>query len=193
MTGVAVPELVPDAVSSAPSRIATDPSTIRRRRRPVGGSGRFRIAVETFMTLTRQAETATTTSVSSIPSADAMRRLRGLTANWIWRPSSSSAAAERARHHDDHSERDQRSEERADERGEEVVRDPLESEHLDEVTAPRADGARDSELAAPLGGEHHEDQEDQEDAGGDGERAERREERHERVPGLVRVLDRVLP
>ena len=93
MTGVAVPELVPENVSSEPSRIATDPSTIRRRRRPVGGSGRLRIAVETFMTLTRHAETATTTRVSNIPRAKAMARLRGVTANWIRRPSSSSAAA----------------------------------------------------------------------------------------------------
>ena len=73
----------------------------------------------------------------------------------------------------------------------EVVRDPLEREHLDEMPAARADRARDAELSSPLGGEHHEDQEDQEDARGDRERAERREEGHERVSGRIRVLDRV--
>ena len=53
--------------------------------------------------------------------------------------------------------------------GDEVVGDPLEREHLDEVPPARADRARDAELAAPLGGEHDEDQEDQQDAGGDRE------------------------
>ena len=57
MTGVAVPELCPENVSAAPSKIATPASRSRRRRRPVAGSGRFRIAVETFITLTRHAET----------------------------------------------------------------------------------------------------------------------------------------
>ena len=51
-------------------RIATDASTRRRRRSLVGGSGRLRIAVETFITLTRQAETATTARVSSIPESE---------------------------------------------------------------------------------------------------------------------------
>ena len=41
-----------------------------------GGSGRFRIAVEIVITLTRQAENATTSSVSSPPIANAMKRLR---------------------------------------------------------------------------------------------------------------------
>ena len=93
ITGVAVPELVPETIKRAPNTIVTVASTNLRRRRPVGGSGRFRIAVDTFITLTRQAETATTTSVSSIPRANAMTRLRGETANSIWNPSSASAAA----------------------------------------------------------------------------------------------------
>ena len=38
------------------------------------------------------------------------------------------------------------------------------------MPAPYPDRAGDPELAAPLGGEHHEDQEDQEDARGDRER-----------------------
>ena len=60
------------------------------------------------------------------------------------------------------------------------------------MPASRPDRAGDPELAAALGGEHHEDQEDQEDPGGDRERAERGEEGHERAPSLVGGLDRVL-
>ena len=46
------------------------PSSQRRRRLfCVGGSGRLRIAVTMFIRLTRQAEKATTTSVSSTPIA----------------------------------------------------------------------------------------------------------------------------
>ena len=96
---------------------------------------------------------------------------------------------EGARHHGDHAEGDERSQERADERGQQVVGDSFEGEHLHEMSTPRADRACDAELAPPLGGEHHEDEEDQEDARGDGERPERREERHEGVTGSVGVLD----
>ena len=59
------------------------PSTARIQRRlffELGGSGRLRIAVEIVITLTRQAETATTTSVSSTPMAKATTRLRHATA-----------------------------------------------------------------------------------------------------------------
>ena len=89
-------------------------------------------------------------------------------------------ARERARHREHHPVGDGDADQRADERGEEVVGGALVEEHLDQVAAARADRARDPELAAPLGGEHDEDQEDQQDPGGDRERAERREERHER-------------
>ena len=168
-------------------------STSLRRRRPVGGSGRFRIAVETFITLTRHAETATTTRVSSIPSANAMTRLRGETANSIWNPSSASAAANALAITVTIASATSAPSSAPTSAASEVVRDALEGEHLDEMPAPRADRACDAELGTPLGGEHHEDQEDQEDARGDRERAERREEGHERVPGGVGVLDRVLP
>ena len=60
------------------------------------------------------------------------------------------------------------------------------------MTAPRADGAGDPELAAPLGGQHHEDEEDQQDARGDREAAEGREQRHERVALRIRDLEPVL-
>ena len=83
-------------------------------------------------------------------------------------------------------------EQRADGGRDEVVGEALEQEHLHEVAAARADRARDAELAASLGGEHHEDQEDQQDAGRDRERAERREHRHERRALLVGQLERVL-
>ena len=189
MTGVAVPELVPDSVNARPSRIAIEASTSRRRRRPVGGSGRFRIAVETFITLTRHAEMATTTRVRSIPSAKAMTRLRGVCRELDLQALVLVRRGEGARHHGDHAQGDERSQERADERGQQVVGDPFEGEHLHEMSAPRADRACDAELAPPLGGEHHEDEEDQEDARGDGERPERREERHEGVAGSVGVLD----
>ena len=100
--------------------------------------------------------------------------------------------AERLRHQEHHAVGDHRAEDRPDGGGDQVVGRPLEHEHLDEVPSPRADRAGDPELAAALGGEHHEDEEDQQDPGGDRERAERREERHERAAGLVRRLDRVL-
>ena len=188
MTGVAVPELRPENISAEPSKIATPASTSRRRRRPVAGSGRFRIAVETFMTLTRHAETATTTSVSSIPSAKAMARLRGATANSIWRPSSSSAAANALAITVTMPSATSAPSSAPTSAASEVVRDSFEREHLDEVPAPRTDRPRDAELSAPLGGEHHEDQEDEEDSGRDRERAEGREEGHERVAGRRRRL-----
>jgi len=59
------------------------------------------------------------------------------------------------------------------------------------MAAPRADRARDPELASPLGGQHHEDEEDEQDPGGDRERAERREERHERAARDVGCLEGV--
>ena len=86
---------------------------------------------------------------------------------------------ERLRHHEDHEEGNERSEERADEGRDEVVRDSLEREGLDEVAATGADRAGDPELAPALGRQHDEDEEDEEDAGGDGERAEGGEEGHE--------------
>ena len=57
-----------------------------------GGSGRFLIAVAMVIVLTRQAENATTTSVSSTPSAKAISRLRHVNANSICRPASSFSA-----------------------------------------------------------------------------------------------------
>ena len=60
----------PDTASAAPKSTPSAPNTRRRRRRFCsGGSGRLRIAVTMFMRLTRQAEKATTTSVSSTPIA----------------------------------------------------------------------------------------------------------------------------
>ena len=63
--------------------------------RAPGGSGRLRIAVAIVIRLTRQAENATTTSVSSTPSANAITRLRAVTANSICEPSSPSTAPKR--------------------------------------------------------------------------------------------------
>ena len=59
------------------------------------------------------------------------------------------------------------------------------------MPAARTDRPRDSELSAPLRGEHHKDQEDEKDSGRDRERAEGGEEGHERVSGGVGVFDRV--
>ena len=73
-----------------------------------------------------------------------------------------------------------------------VVCDSFEQEHLHEMTASRADRARDPELTSPLGCEHDEDEEDKEDAGGDRERAERREDGHERRAGLIGRVQRIL-
>jgi len=76
---------------SAPSAIAIAASTNRLRRCWSGGSGRFRIAVEIVITLTRHAENATTASVSSAPIANATNRLRAVTAYSTWKPASSFA------------------------------------------------------------------------------------------------------
>ena len=95
-------------------------------------------------------------------------------------------------HREHHPVGDRCAEERADKRGEEVVRNALERERLDEVPAPRADCAGDSELAATLGGEHHEDEKDEQDPGSDREGAERGEEGHERAARDVRGLEDVL-
>ena len=193
MSGVAAFPRAPTHEQRAPSARPTPPSTSqRRRRRTTGGSGRFRIAVEIVIMLTRQAENATTTSVSSTPSANAISRLRQRDGVLDLEARVRVLRAERPRHHEHHPVRDDRAEQRPDGRGDEVVRGALEHEHLAQVAAPRADRAGDAELAAPLGGEHHEDEEDQQDPGGDRERAERREERHERASGLVGGLDRVL-
>ena len=72
--------------------------------------------------------------------------------------------AERVGHHNDHSVGHGCAEKGSHERGGEVVAKPLEDEHLDDVSAARTDRAGDPELAAALGGEHHEDEEDKEDA-----------------------------
>ena len=68
MNATACAVFTPWRVSSAPSAIATSPPIQRRFRRLwAGGSGRLRIAVTMFSRLTRQAETTTTTKVSSTP------------------------------------------------------------------------------------------------------------------------------
>ena len=79
MSGVAALPEAPLRIISAPSAIVTKASTSLRLRRGEGGSGRFRIAVEIVITLTRQAEKATTSSVRSPPIANATKRLRQLT------------------------------------------------------------------------------------------------------------------
>ena len=61
------------------------------------------------------------------------------------------------------------------------------------MAAAGADRARDPELAAPLGGQHDEDQEDEQDPGRDRERAEGREEGDERRARRVCRVERVLP
>jgi hypothetical protein len=62
-------ELTPETASAAPSATPSSPSSHRRRRFFGGGSGRFRMAVTMFIRLTRQAEKATTASVSRTPIA----------------------------------------------------------------------------------------------------------------------------
>ena len=69
IAGVAASPVTPDRVSSPPKASPTAARASRRRRRGAGGSGRFRIAAEIVIVLTRQAETATTASVSRTPSA----------------------------------------------------------------------------------------------------------------------------
>jgi hypothetical protein len=100
--------------------------------------------------------------------------------------------AERLRHHRDHPEGDRDAQCGADRRRPEVVRQPLEDEHLHEVLAPGSDRARDPQLRATLGGEGHEDQEDQQHPGDDREAAERREDRDEDVTRLVGALQVLL-
>ena len=92
MIGVAAALDEPCRVSSAPSPIVMPPSSHRRRRFGVDGSGRLRIAVEIVIALTRHAAKATTTSVRSTPSAKAMPRLRPVTAYRSRSPASASAA-----------------------------------------------------------------------------------------------------
>jgi hypothetical protein len=99
---------------------------------------------------------------------------------------------ERPRHEQDHQVGDRHAEERADGRGENVVCDALEEEHLHQVAPPCSDRACDSEFPAAFAGEHDEDEEDEKDAGRDRERAEGREERHEAIAGGVGSLERIL-
>ena len=68
-SGVACPAAAPETATSAPRPIPSAASVQRPRRPCAGGSGRLRMAVEIVMRLTRQAETATTASVSSTPRA----------------------------------------------------------------------------------------------------------------------------
>ena len=75
----------PAVASAAPASTPSAPSTQRRRRcLPSRGSGRLRIAVTMFMRLTRQAENATTISVSSTPMAYPSRNVVGFTEYVIW-------------------------------------------------------------------------------------------------------------
>jgi hypothetical protein len=108
----------------------------------------------------------------------------------------SEGLAERCRHHEHHPVGDGHAEEDADRSREEVVGHAFEQERLDEVAATRPHRTCDSQLAAPFGGEHDEDEEDQEDPCGNRERSEGREHGHERsarrVGGLERVLLRVV-
>ena len=92
MSAVAEAEPAPLAVRRAPRPIPVSARTSCRRRCGTCGSGRLRIAVEIVITLTRQAEKATTSSVSSPPIAKATKRLRNVTAYCTWSPASSSAA-----------------------------------------------------------------------------------------------------
>ena len=73
MRAVAASAAAPLMAMNAPS---ARPSTARIQRLffELGGSGRLRIAVEIVITLTRQAETATTMSVRSTPMAKATTR-----------------------------------------------------------------------------------------------------------------------
>ena len=89
ISGVADPPAAPLMVSRTPNAIATSASTSLRRRCGTGGSGRFRIAAEIVITLTRHAENATTSSVSNPPIAKAMKRLRQDTKYAISMPLSS--------------------------------------------------------------------------------------------------------
>ena len=67
--GVALDEEAPETTRSAASVRPASATTRRRRRLGSLGSGRFRMAVEIVITLTRHAEMATTTRVMSTPSA----------------------------------------------------------------------------------------------------------------------------
>ena len=113
------------------SRSAEREADARRARpcgaaRTTGGSGRLRIAAAIVIVLTRQAENATTTSVSSTPSAKAMRRLCQVKAYCDLEAGVLVLGAERARHHEHHPVGDDRPEERADGCGDEVVGGALE-------------------------------------------------------------------
>ena len=150
------------------------------------------MAAAIVITLTRHADTATTSNVRRSPIANATTRLRQETANSICSPSSASPAAEGLRHDEHHSEGEDRTEQRPDRGREKVVGGTLEREHLDEVATASADRTCDAELTAPLGREHDEDEEDQQDPGRDREHAEGGEEGCERGPHLVGRVDRVL-
>ena len=69
IAGVAASPVTPERVSSPPRASPAAARASLRRRRGACGSGRFRIAAEIVIVLTRQAETATTASVSRTPRA----------------------------------------------------------------------------------------------------------------------------
>ena len=76
MSGVAASRLAPlDGQEQRPNAIRSARGPAFADGAATGGSGRFRIAVEIVITLTRQAEKATTSSVSSPPIAKATNRL----------------------------------------------------------------------------------------------------------------------
>ncbi len=189
MTGVAVPELVPDRVSSEAeqdrdrSRHESPPSPTGRRLGKVPDRGR-----DVHHAHAPRGD-GDHDQGQEHPEREGDDEAAGGNGELDLEALVPVRRGEGARHDGDHAEGDERSQERADERGQQVVGGSFESEHLHEMSTPRADRACDAELAPPLGGEHHEDEEDQEDARGDGERPERREERHERVAGSVGVLD----
>ena len=139
MTASPVPELAPDTPGGRRGAIATDASTRRRRRSPrraarAGCGSRWRSSSRSRATRRRRRPRASA-------ARRARRRSRGcarVTANSIWSPRPR-RGGERARHHGDHPERDERPEQGADGGGRQVVRDAFEHEHLDEVPAPRPD------------------------------------------------------
>ena len=84
MKGVICAAEMPAKTSRPPAIRPTVAQTSRKRRvRCRTGSGRFRIAVTMFSTLTRQAAIDTTTSVTSTPRAYATTRLRSRNSGWI--------------------------------------------------------------------------------------------------------------
>ncbi len=82
--------------------------------RPVGGSGRLRIAVEMFITLTRHAETATTIEGQQHPQRERDHEAAQRDGELDLEPLVGVRRRERARHDGDHPERDERTEQRAD-------------------------------------------------------------------------------